>query len=623
MTSKRSAILFILISLLYILLSFYVYRGTSGHGFLHWDDPLYVVGNEHVQKLSTDNLWWMLTKYHANNWHPVSWLSHAIDVALWGNNPARHHQTNIFIHSLNSICLFFLALTLIRTANNKNNSDQKTTPDNKVVLASFLAGLLFLIHPQHVESVAWISERKDLLCALFFMLSIIAYLRFTLTGKSFLKTISMLLYIFSLMSKSMAVSLPLVLLILDYYPLRRLDSGVNLKNSLAERIKEKSVYILAAFATAIIAIISQYAGGAVRSLDELSLLSRFVNAANSLIFYIYKFLLPVNFSAYYPHPKWVLEIGFYSFLPIVIILAITIILVKANRKGNRLGLASLLYYFVTIFPVLGIVQVGRQAAADRYSYIPLLIFYILAGLFVQKVYAKTINRRLLKIPLYVTLAGVLFFLMNASQEQVQIWKNDKTLWKSVILQYPDTVSVAHANLGSAYFEEGNFALAESEYKRAININPKDIQTRLNLGLTLERLNKKEQATKLYNEILSTNVDSFWIFTKTGDAFFRLQNYEAAYSQYKNALKVNPDSDKTIIQVSRIHALSGEYVTAQNFLEIVLARNPDNIGANILMADIFNMQKKYRRAIEYHKKVLQIDPKNKQAEQKLNALMKKI
>ncbi|HEC30041.1 MAG TPA: tetratricopeptide repeat protein [Gammaproteobacteria bacterium] len=621
MASNKSVVLLILISLLYIPLSFYVYRDTSGHGFLYWDDVTYVSGNAHVQKINAGNLWWMLTKYHANNWHPLSWLSHAIDVTIWGNNPARHHQTNIFIHSLNSILLFFVTLTLIRVANNKNDPVKIITSNNRAILASFMTGLLFLIHPQHVESVAWIAERKDLLCALFFMLSILAYIHFTLTGKSSLKTTSVLLYIFSLMSKSMAVSLPFVLLLLDYFPLKRLGNHDNPENNLIERIKEKSIYFFAAIATALITLITQYTSGAVRTLDELSLPVRLLNAANSLIFYGYRFLVPTDFSAYYPYPDWILHKGLLSLIPVLAIIIIMAILIKACRNGHPIGLISFIYYLVTILPVIGIIQVGTQAAADRYTYIPLMAFYILAGLFIQKLHENFSKNPWLKIPLYLLLAGAFYFLVNKSHEQVLIWKNDKTLWKSVLLKYPDTAPVAHANLGSVYFEEGKFSLAEAEYNRAISINPKDINSLLNLGLTLERLHKKEQAIKLYNKVASENSDSFRVLTETGNAFFRLHKYKMAYSQFIRALELNPGSDETIIQISRIQALSGKYTAAQNLLLSLLKRSPDNINAIILMANIFAKQNIYGMAIQYYKKALLIKPENKHAKQRLNALMK--
>lgn len=358
---KRSLLLAGAVALLTIL----VYLPALRNGFVTWDDPFYVTDNLHIRSLGVNFFRWAFLDFSSGNWHPLAWLSHALDYAVWGLNPFGHHLTSILIHATNAFLVVFLSAKLINIWKARGKGgQQEASCEGETLIAAGVAGLLFGLHPLHVESVVWVSERKDLLCTLFYLLSVIAYLSYgsakdgRLFGFYRAYFLSLLLFLLALASKPMAVSLPLILLVLDWHPLGRFRSPAAWRRALAEKIP----FLAASGFVAILTIYAQNAAGAMSGMQATSLETRIALVPGKLLLYLRKTAIPLHLSPFYPYPRLAsLSTGdVFSFL---LIGGFTLFSIMTARR-NKLWLAAWSYFVITLLPVVGIVQVGGQAIAD-------------------------------------------------------------------------------------------------------------------------------------------------------------------------------------------------------------------------------------------------------------------
>lgn len=529
-------------------LTFLVFVPSLDNGFVTWDDDLYVYDNFHIRSLDMALVRWSALSYYASNWHPVTWLSHAADYALWGLDPWGHHLTSVLLHSLNSGLLVLLILRLWgSTPQGKAGGD--AWPQRRVLLAAAATGLLFGLHPLRVESVSWVAERKDVLCALFFLLSLFAYAGYAARISpaaspirqrgfqygSYLCSIGF--FCLALLSKPMAVSLPLVLIVLDWMPFDRLH-----KISVKQVLLEKTPFILLSVISSVITMKAQQAGGAIVKLHEIALADRAAIAVHSLFSYLGKIFFPFDLVPFYPHPKHTSLLSPAYFVPIICILGITVVC-AAGVKRRRIWSAVWGYYLVTTFPVLGLVQVGEQAMADRYTYLPTIGFFFLAGVGIVSAAEILIRRsRHWKIATAACLAGFVLLvggLSSLSIRQMRVWKNDMTLWTQVLRSYPETAT-AYNNLGVVLLKDGKVAEARAMFARAVSADPSYAQAMNNLAIC-------HLETKEYSEALHYALRAAAGETKNGDAYntlgeiyFALNDFEKALSYYLKALSVRPD-----------------------------------------------------------------------------------
>ena len=386
-----------------------IYLPALRNGFI-WDDVLYVSENTLIRTLSISSLYEMLISFHASNWHPLTWLSLALDYSFWTLDPLGYHLTNILLHGLNVLLVFFVTIKLIVQAENALSSQSKQEPLtlNRFLIAAGTTALLFGLHPIHVESVVWVSERKDLLCTLFFLLTIFSYLKYTSSiierKRWFIVCLS--LFLLALMSKPMAVTLPLTLLLLDIYPLKRISLYPfrTLHNS--SPFLEKIPFLTLSVVSSIITVLAQHTGGAIRTIERFPADARLLNALNSLVFYLQKILLPIKLVPFYPFPARVYWLDSEHFLSVIFVLTITASCLWSLTQGKHLLFIAWSYYVITLLPVLGIIQVGGQSAADRYTYLPSLGIFILMGVGISWVFEN-----LAKLKRRIAIAGlVLIFL---------------------------------------------------------------------------------------------------------------------------------------------------------------------------------------------------------------------
>jgi tetratricopeptide (TPR) repeat protein len=535
--------------------TFMVYLPSLQNGFV-WDDTQYVYKNPFIRSLNLHLLKSAFTGFHASNWHPLTWVSHALDYAIWGLNPLGHHLTNNVLHALNTLMVVLLVMRLLeifrKTAGNKGLLNDRT-----ITMTAVGTGLLFGLHPLHVESVAWVAERKDLLCAFFYLLTIPTYIEYvkeisaldSITSASHFFNRKYLLAIgfftLSLLSKPMAVSLPLVLLILDWYLFGRIQS---LKAFWAAAI-EKLPFLALALVSSIVTMSAQQAGGAVISIDRIPLTSRLLVAARSLVAYLVKMILPINLVPFYPYPEDMSLFSPENIVPVVLVIAITATCIAVMRR-QKLWISVWSYYVITLIPVLGIVQVGSQSMADRYTYLPSLGPLLLVGLLVAKLHQKAAaKRRFAMIGGGTVMVVLLLGLMSyATIRQIGVWKNSIVFWTYVIDKEPGRIPLAYNNLGEAYSAKGQLDMAVEQYRTALRLKPDYADAHYNLG----------------------------------EVYMYKGQLDMAVEQYRTALRLQPDYAKAHFNLGVIYLGNGSIELAQKEFAMVLNINPDDYWARRML-----------------------------------------
>ena len=501
-----------------VLLVFYL--PLLDNGFVNWDDPQVILNNIHIRSLNLSSLQWMLTSFHTGNWMPLTWLTFTVNYGLGGLEPKSYHLTNLLIHLMNTGLVFLLVGRLLSLG---GRSGEKTFE----IFTALLSALLFGLHPMHVESVAWASERKDVLYAFFFLLSVYSYLGiFTSSDrKGYRFWACWVFFLLALISKPMAVTLPLVLLILDYWPLKRL--GSNFLSLLTEKIP----FLLVAW----IAILAQDEASAFTPAENWPISFRILNAFRSLAFYPFKLLIPRNLSPLYPiSPNLSGPFYLQSFLGIGMVLLVTVVCFFRRKKGPFFAAAWLLY-LVTLAPVLGIFQVGSQAVADRYAYLASLALFIP---FSAVVSSRLAHHRLVFVLICAVLTGLLGY---GTREQIKIWKDSQTLWERVVGLYPGQSAVAHTNLGSAYEKAGRMDDALREYQSAAAIPPPLAITHNGIGAILFFKGRTAEAVREFQYAISLNPhygaphrNLWYIFQSRGMK-------GEALAEIQKAVEIDPDN----------------------------------------------------------------------------------
>jgi len=478
MINERSRAL--LASVLLSIAVLTVYFNVQYFEFVNYDDPPYVTANQIVKSgLTWKGFAWALTTMYYANWHPLTWISYMLDYEIFGLRAGGYHLTNLLLHILNSIMIFYVF---------KRMTDK--------FWQSFTVAALFALHPLHVESVAWISARKDVLSTFFWFSTIYAYLLYIERPVILRYIFVMLSFAIGLTAKPMLVTLPFVLVLLDYWPLRRFDFGLTAR-SMIKLLLEKVPLMTLSIVSSIITFLAQSESQATASLDLLSLEARISNALLSYAKYVLKMLLPVDLAVLYPHP------GFISIEHLiasaVLIVAITISVIYFSRHHPYLS-TGWFWYLGTLIPVIGIVQAGSQAMADRYTYIPLIGLFIMIAWGVPDLLK---GGHFKKIVIYTSAITISTALLITSWLQVQVWENSVTLFQHAI-KVTSQNSIAHNNLAIALARQGKTGEAVWHYNEALRISPSYSDAHNNLGALLARNGNFEAAIKEFQAALRTD-----------------------------------------------------------------------------------------------------------------------
>ena len=485
------------------------YAQIESHQFINWDDPDYVFNNPIVSAgLSWWGIGWAFTTGFLANWHPLTWLSHMLDASLFGPTSRAAHLINLVWYLGCVILAFFLFLRL-----------------NATPVAAFFMAAFFGLHPLHVESVAWAAERKDLLCAFFFLSATLAYLDyahqpnrtryFLLTG----------LFILSLLAKPMAVTWPCVALLLDYWPLKRI-------NELGRAIYEKIPWFVLSIISSVITLIVQSEGKAVASMVDYPLATRLANATISYLEYIRQTILPIELTVFYPYPY---TINIFSVLVACCTLCLMTAVAIWQWRKRPYMLLGWLFYLGVLVPVSGIIQVGNQGHADRYTLLPQLGLVLAIGFLLDKILiAKNIRRTAA-----IIISVVIVVLMALTFRQVSYWQDSKTLF-SQNLAVAGENDLAHFNLGTAYYEGNQLELAITHFLAAARMNPNDVTTYNNMGMAYAKLNQVDLAEAAFKQAIFLDPQKVQPRFQLACLKISQGNFGEAVQQLDEALRIAPD-----------------------------------------------------------------------------------
>jgi len=553
---KQQALL-ICLFLMVIMLS--VFLQVQHYEFVGFDDNEYVTENRHVQTgLTSGNVTWAFTTFHAGNWHPLTWISHMLDCQLFGLKPGMHHLVNLFFHVANTILLF---LVLHRMT--------------KALWQSAFVAAIFALHPLHVESVAWVAERKDVLSTFFWMLTMGAYVFYV--EKQELKRYFLAIFFFALglMAKPMLVTLPFVLLLLDYWPLRRLQveklsvsEHKQSENSLKPRHKkkerrknaikaertnntemqtlqrptighiilEKVPFFVLSLASSIVTYMAQQKGGAVRSLQSYSLPVRVANALVSYCAYIWKTIWPDSLAVLYPHPG---TLPAWEVVGSVLFLAITTYLVIKTMRRCPYLTTGWLWYMGALVPVIGLVQVGVQAMADRYTYVPLIGVSIMVAWGFPELLKKWRHRNATLATVAVIMLCIFSFV---SWKQVQYWQNSTTLFKHTLEKTSKNALILN-NMGNVLEDRGRIDEAIAHYTEALRIDPSLADSYNNIGLALTKLGRADEAVPNFLKAIKINPKNAAAHYNLGTVLASQGKLDEAVYHFRESIRIKPDYAK--------------------------------------------------------------------------------
>ena len=538
-----------------------IYARAAGFPFSAIDDHVYVTGNPRViLGFSLDSLRWAFTSFYAANWHPVTWLSLMLDGELFGMNPAGYHLVNVALHAANS-ALLYLLFSRMTGARGR----------------SLFVAACFALHPLHVESVAWISERKDVLSTLLLLLTLLFYLSYQARGKMSSYYLSLAAFAVGLMAKAMLVTLPVLLLLLDFWPLRRLqlpladaaESGpaaVGAGSRGGKRlVLEKIPFLLLAAVSSLVTVAAQGSGAAVATLTQIPLLYRINNALWSTLQYLKMSVFPFDLAVYYPYvlvPLW--KAG----LALVLLIVISML---ALKYWNRCGYLALgwFWYLVTLLPVIGVVQVGSQAMADRYTYVPYIGLFIMAAWGGAELAGKM---KLSEKSLRLAGGAVLLFFAVVTSVQLSYWHDNERLLKRT-LSITEKNYFTHFALGGFYEEQGQMDLAMAQYWEVLRINPGAKGVHLYLGRALARQGEANEAIGYLQEALRREPGVASAHFYLGVCLEKLGKIADSTAAYQEATKLEPENPRYHTNFGAVLARQGRLDDAIQSFTTALQLDP--------------------------------------------------
>jgi tetratricopeptide (TPR) repeat protein len=554
-----------LIGPLLALITLLVYLPAAYHGFSIFDDDDYVTNNHVVQNgLTWAGVKWAFTTGHASNWHPLTWLSHMTDCALFGLNPGAHHFVNVLFHAANVALLFVLLLRL-----------------TGLIWPSAFVAALFAWHPLHVESVAWIAERKDVLSTFFALLALLSYTKYAKENCRRSFWFALIFFALGLMSKPMLVTLPFVMLLLDFWPLQRFSLFAFRFPLFLRLVLEKWPFFLFTAVSCIVTFFAQHGGGAVVPLELVPLRYRLANAVTSYLDYFLKMLWPVNLAVLYP----IAHLLRTQFFAATVFLIVVSCCVWKTRRTHPYLFVGWLWFLGTLVPVIGLVQVGGAAMADRYTYIPSI------GLFLAVAFGfRDLAARFRFPPIAVVAAAILILggCIFTTEHQLRFWRDSEMLFRHALAVTKDN-DIAHLNLGVALEQQGKLTQALAEYREAARLMPGHYQVHNNLGNLLDNLGRPGEALAEYREAVRLNPKPPALHDGLGIVLVEFGRFDEAMNEFTNAARLDPTYPWPYFQMGKALLKQGRDAEAVGRLREALRIDPDNFQilaytAQVLAAD---------------------------------------
>lgn len=522
-----------------LLLTFLMYVPSFQADYVNWDDGDYVYNNTDIRSFS--NLKALLTKPVQGNYHPLTMLSLALNYAISGEKASSYHALNIILHLLNTVLIFYFILTL-------TNGKQ---------WASFITAILFGIHPVHVESVAWITERKDVLYTFFFLWGLICYVKYCKGGGIKHLLYALFLFAASLLSKPAAVVFPVVLLLIDYYLSRPLSLKL---------FTEKTPHFLIALLMGILTYTAQSAQGSIA--DVFSLGTKILFASYALMMYIVKAFIPIKLVPFYPFPAIDADLALIYYIAPFIVLLIAVAVIYSMRKTKIIAF-GMGFYLVNLVLVLQILTVGSAIMADRYTYLPYIGIFFILGLAFE--YRKEKNTGKLPLPEIGVFALLCMILLLLGNQQVKIWQNGETLWDHTIRNHPS--ATAYENRALIYKEKKNLEKAIQYYTEALKLNVEYHEAYSNRGNIYFDQNKNDLAMADYNKCLEIKPDYYVALDNRGALFARLKEYEKALIDLDQAISLKPNYEMPYFNRAITYMELEQYENAIRDFEKYLSLKP--------------------------------------------------
>jgi len=566
--AKRTLVLCLLLTAATLAL----YAPVTHSTFVNFDDDAYIIHNAHVRAgLTWNTVKWSFTQFEEGNWHPLTWISHALDVDVFGLNPAGHHLVNVFLHVINVAILFYLL--------------QSATG---CTWRSLVVAALFAVHPVNVESVAWVAERKNVLSMFFFLLALLAYGWYARSPQFRRYGLMLFLFLLALMSKPQVITFPFLLLLWDYWPLGRM--AIHSKAGVSEHrpairqfsalwlVLEKVPLFLLSAASAVVTMMAQRSGHALRTAADYSLLNRLETAVTSYVRYMGTAIWPSGLAVFYPHSTSLFPMWQVVAALLLLILATAVTLWRWRERPYLL--VGWFWFLVAMLPMIGLVQVGGQALADRYVYIPFI------GLFVMMVWTVTEwagGRRIPAAWLAITSAIVLVALAAVTHRQIRFWRDTPTMWRRALDVTQDNF-VAHTNLATYLDQQGQVEEGVVHLRAALAIKPDDPPALLGLGTYEQQHGDLPDAVELYQMVALHAVNPelrFTAYSNLGSAYRQMRDYADAKDYYEAALRISPGRPIAMVGLGLIAQHDGDYVEAIRQFSNAMAVEPTDIGYLLL------------------------------------------
>ncbi len=655
----------LILCVLLAAVTFVVYLPVRNHEFVRYDDDKYITENPNVLSgLTLENIKWAFTAGHESNWHPLTWLSHQLDCMLFGKNAGAHHLVNVVYHVANTLLLFIVFGRMTK----------------RIWPSAFIAAL-FALHPLHIESVAWAAERKDVLSTFLWLLTMLAYVRYAERPSIVRYLSALVLFALGLMAKPMLVTLPFILLLLDYWPLERFGDS---KTPVRKLILEKLPFVFLSTISSIITVVAQQKGGAMLSVYNLPMKERIINAAVSYLGYIGKMIWPRRLAVLYPHPVNGTPVSRAVIFGTILIVITTFIIYHGRR--HKYLILGWLWYLGALVPVIGIIQVGAQAMADRYTYIPLTGLFVIIAFGVADIFRNVPFKNII---LAVAAASVLCACTIMTSIQLKFWKDSVSLFEhtldavennyviqnnygnilnelnrpgEAVKYYEEAIKALprapdiHNNLGNALRDTGKIDEAIRQYKIALEIDPDFSIAHLNLALALAAKGEYDEAVMHYKKHIGPDADTSKLYHELGTILVRHGNIEEAIKQFKKGLYINPDSVEILCDLGLAEAKNGRPAEAIEYykkalqidpneilahgrlalayaalgridesieqVRLVLAAQPDDYEMHTNLGKLLEAKGQFEQAEEAYKRALKINPDYEKARERLSTLTQK-
>ena len=594
----KNKILFVLAGLTAVTLA--VFWQVNSFEFTNYDDNQYVTQNNHISTgLKWSNIIWAVTSEHSGNWHPLTGLSHMLDCQLYDLKPGLHHSVNLLFHIVNTLLLFVVLRQM-----------------TGALWQSAFVAALFALHPLHVESVAWISERKDVLSTFFWILTMAAYFNYVKNPAAGRYILTLILFVLGLMSKPMLVTLPFVLLLLDYWPLNRLQTNGAGKikwQIYYHLIWEKIPFFVLSVVSSIITFVVQKSTGAVTAIEMLSPTVRVANAIVSYVKYITKMVWPTNLAVLYPYP--VGKLPFWQVISAALLLLIITICVICFARKYRYLSVGWFWYLMTLLPVIGLVQVGSQAMADRYTYVPLTGLFIIIAWGADDLLTGWKYRRII---LSLSSVVIISALSVCTWLQTDYWRNSKNLLERAIKVTMGNY-IAYNNLGAALIVQDKFDEAINPLRNAVELRPDFADAFKNLGIAYGKLGRPQeekeaykQAIEAYKQTVKSNPNSAAIHVRIGEILSSQGKLDEAADYLHKALKIEPHNPEALCTLGVVLGQQGKFDDAVAQFNEALRIKPDFADAHGNLGYVLLNQDKFDEAVAHLTRAVQLDPNSEKS-----------